>query len=66
MPWIWFGGGVVVLGALIGVLPQRKRRAATVAARQPAPAVPVPLPRPEEARHELEARVDRGGCARSR
>ncbi len=44
VPWIWFGGGVVVLGALIGVLPQRKRRAATVAARQPAPAVPVPLP----------------------
>ena len=23
--WIWFGGGVIVLGALIGMLPARRR-----------------------------------------
>jgi hypothetical protein len=44
VPWIWFGGGVVVLGAIIGVFPKRKRRSATVAARQPVPAVPLPIP----------------------
>jgi cytochrome c-type biogenesis protein CcmF len=44
VPWIWFGGGVVVLGAIIGVFPKRKRRTAPVAARQPVPAVPLPIP----------------------
>jgi cytochrome c-type biogenesis protein CcmF len=44
VPWIWFGGGVVVLGAIIGVFPKRKRRTAVATARQPVPAVPLPLP----------------------
>jgi cytochrome c-type biogenesis protein CcmF len=44
VPWIWFGGGVVVLGAIIGVFPNRKRRTVVVEARQPVPAVPLPLP----------------------
>ena len=46
VPWIWFGGGIVVLGALIGVFPKRKRRTVLAEARQPVPAVPVPLPSP--------------------
>jgi cytochrome c-type biogenesis protein CcmF len=25
VPWIWFGGGVVVFGAIVGMLPQRRR-----------------------------------------
>ncbi|HEX8725883.1 MAG TPA: heme lyase CcmF/NrfE family subunit [Gemmatimonadaceae bacterium] len=44
VPWIWFGGGVVVLGAIIGVFPKRKRRTVPATARQPVPAVPLPLP----------------------
>src|SRR6185436_4004821 len=30
VPWMWFGGGVVVLGAIIGGLPPRRRRGAEV------------------------------------
>jgi len=30
VPWIWFGGGVVVLGALVAIWPTTRRRAATV------------------------------------
>jgi cytochrome c-type biogenesis protein CcmF len=46
VPWIWFGGGIVVLGAIIGALPNRKRRTALApaAARAPVPAVPLPIP----------------------
>ena len=44
VPWIWFGGGIVVLGAIIGVFPKRKRRAVLAEARQAVPAVPLPLP----------------------
>ncbi len=44
VPWIWFGGGVVVLGAIIGIFPKRRRRTAPAAARQPVPAVPMPVP----------------------
>jgi cytochrome c-type biogenesis protein CcmF len=40
VPWIWFGGGIVVLGALIGIWPKRVRRAAPVHVMQPAPAIP--------------------------
>jgi cytochrome c-type biogenesis protein CcmF len=31
VPWIWFGGGVVVLGAIIGIWPVRGRRKAVAA-----------------------------------
>lgn len=44
VPWIWFGGGVVVLGAIIGVFPKRRRRAVLAEARSPVPAVPLPIP----------------------
>jgi cytochrome c-type biogenesis protein CcmF len=27
VPWIWFGGGVVVFGAILGAWPARRRRA---------------------------------------
>ena len=36
VPWIWGGGMIVVLGALISILPQRVRVAREVEARQPA------------------------------
>ncbi len=49
VPWIWFGGGVVVLGAIIGIFPKRRRRTAPATARQPVPAVVVPLPSEGEA-----------------
>jgi cytochrome c biogenesis factor len=29
-PWIWFGGGIVVLGALVCVSPERRHRARPV------------------------------------
>ncbi|MEO8333428.1 MAG: heme lyase CcmF/NrfE family subunit [bacterium] len=32
VPWIWFGGGVIVFGAIVGAWPSRKRRAATLEA----------------------------------
>jgi cytochrome c-type biogenesis protein CcmF len=39
VPWIWFGGGVVVFGAIVGGWPTARRR------RAPTPApVPVPVP----------------------
>lgn len=42
-PWIWFGGGIVVVGALISILPQRRpSQVAALAAR--APAVPTAPP----------------------
>lgn len=44
VPWIWFGGGIVVLGALIGVFPNRKRRTAPAAVRQPVAAAPIAAP----------------------
>ena len=28
VPWIWFGGGIVVLGAIVGIWPNRRRSAA--------------------------------------
>jgi cytochrome c biogenesis factor len=31
VPWIWFGGGVVVIGAIIGIWPTRRRRTAVAA-----------------------------------
>ena len=31
VPWIWFGGGVVVFGAIVGIWPTRRRRSAVVA-----------------------------------
>ncbi|MDE3151158.1 MAG: heme lyase CcmF/NrfE family subunit [Gemmatimonadota bacterium] len=43
VPWIWFGGGIVVLGAIIGVFPNRKRRTVVAPARQPVAAVPIPV-----------------------
>ena len=49
VPWIWFGGGVVVLGAIIGVFPKRRRRTAPAAVRVPVPAVVLPIPREGEA-----------------
>lgn len=49
VPWIWFGGGVVVLGAIIGVFPKRKRRTVAATARQAVPAVVLPVPREGEA-----------------
>ncbi|MDE3126583.1 MAG: heme lyase CcmF/NrfE family subunit [Gemmatimonadota bacterium] len=49
VPWIWFGGGVVVLGAIIGIFPKRRRRTAPAAVRHPVPAVAVPLPSEGEA-----------------
>jgi Cytochrome c biogenesis factor len=36
-PWIWFGGGIVVLGALVCVSPERRHRARSVEARVIAP-----------------------------
>ncbi len=39
-PWIWFGGGIVVLGALISILPQRRPSQAAAFA----PAAPVGPP----------------------
>jgi len=60
VPWIWFGGGVVVLGAIIGVFPKRRRgvtvaatAAVPLAARQPVP--PVILPRSPEVATEGDA-----------
>ena len=38
VPWIWFGGGVVVLGAIVGIWPSSRRRrtvAAPVSAARP-------------------------------
>ncbi len=32
VPWIWFGGFVLCFGAIVGVLPQRERRAAAAPA----------------------------------
>ncbi len=49
VPWIWFGGGVVVLGAIIGIFPKRRRRTAPATVRQAVPAVVVPVPREGEA-----------------
>jgi cytochrome c-type biogenesis protein CcmF len=37
VPWIWFGGGVVVLGALVGIWPAARRRRAVVVAVPAAP-----------------------------
>jgi len=45
VPWIWFGGLVVVCGALIGLAPVRSRRTAPAAAFTPAP-VPTGGPAP--------------------
>jgi cytochrome c-type biogenesis protein CcmF len=46
VPWIWFGGGVVVLGALIGMFHRGRREpiAPVVAVRAPAfePVIPEP------------------------
>jgi cytochrome c-type biogenesis protein CcmF len=43
VPWIWIGGGIVCLGALICMAPQRRRRvAATVPARTIGQVNPVP------------------------
>jgi cytochrome c biogenesis factor len=39
-PWIWFGGGIVVLGALVCVSPERRHRTRPVA--EPAIA-PIPV-----------------------
>ncbi len=49
VPWIWFGGGIVVLGAIIGVFPKRRRQTAPAAVRRPVPAVVMPVPREGEA-----------------
>ncbi len=45
VPWIWFGGLVVVCGALVGLAPVRSRRAAPAAAFTPTP-VPTGGPAP--------------------
>src|SRR6478672_1486235 len=39
VPWIWFGGGVVVLGAVLGAWPSSRRRAvaATIVSAPPRP-----------------------------
>jgi cytochrome c-type biogenesis protein CcmF len=43
VPWIWFGGGVVVFGAIVGMLPQRRRSEARAPEAVPS-TVPGPLP----------------------
>ena len=47
--WIWLGGGVVVAGAIIGLLPKRRRRPALATARVPVPAIIVPRVREDPA-----------------
>jgi cytochrome c-type biogenesis protein CcmF len=40
VPWIWFGGGVVVFGAIVGAWPSARRRRAVPSiaiARPPQP-----------------------------
>jgi cytochrome c-type biogenesis protein CcmF len=54
VPWIWFGGGVVCLGALISMAGSRRRRTAEVAEARPvapAPRAPVPIPAAGVVRH---------------
>jgi len=36
VPWIWFGGGIVVLGAIVGAWPQPRRRLVPAIATAPA------------------------------
>ena len=42
VPWIWTGGGIIVLGALIAVWPARRRSAAVAAEPTRVPARPSP------------------------
>jgi cytochrome c-type biogenesis protein CcmF len=42
VPWIWFGGGVVVLGALVSMSPTWRRR--TADAPVPVAAAPIVVP----------------------
>jgi cytochrome c-type biogenesis protein CcmF len=52
VPWIWAGGGIVVLGAIIAVLPRRSRQRSR-ASRRPAPAVAAEEPMAEEVPQEV-------------
>jgi cytochrome c-type biogenesis protein CcmF len=51
VPWIWMGGGVVVLGALIGIFPAMLRSGARVRVRA-APAVAAAAVAPRTAESE--------------
>jgi cytochrome c-type biogenesis protein CcmF len=42
-PWIWFGGGIVVLGALISILPQRRPSQAAAFAPATPPRIAIPV-----------------------
>jgi cytochrome c-type biogenesis protein CcmF len=42
VPWIWLGGGIMCLGALVSMIPMRRRSAAAAAASVPSP-VNVPV-----------------------
>jgi cytochrome c biogenesis factor len=47
VPWIWFGGLVVVIGAVIGMFYGGRRRA-VIGMRAPADVVPLTPTEPEE------------------
>ena len=49
VPWIWFGGGVVVFGAIVAGWPTGRRRRAPAAVPIPTPPSPPPAREPEYA-----------------
>jgi len=49
VPWIWFGGGVVVFGAIVGGWPTARRRRAPAPVVVPTPPSPPPTREPEYA-----------------
>jgi cytochrome c-type biogenesis protein CcmF len=53
VPWIWFGGGIIGLGALISIFPMRRRVGATVSDEAARPVAGLGTPTPAGA-HSLE------------
>jgi len=49
VPWIWFGGGVVVFGAIVAGWPTARRRRAPATVPVPTPPAPPPAREPEYA-----------------
>jgi len=49
VPWIWLGGGIICLGAVISMFPSRRRALAVAPAGMPSGVVTTPVPSPSTA-----------------